>query len=319
VSQAAGKPPVPPSPAAAGGAPFRAGTVALLGPPNAGKSTLLNALLGQKLAIVAPKPQTTRRLLRGVLELPGVQAVLVDTPGLLQGRNHLEWGMRRQALDAMRDADLVLALVSRDTKEAWKGPSAPRLPRGRSAIVVTKSDEEGASASSALADEMGLALGGVERRLAVSAVKKRGLESLVELIRSSLPEGPPLFTGEQLTDTTLREAAAEIIREKALLLCREEVPHAIAVGVDLYREREDGLHEVHATIYVERESQKGIVIGKGGERLKAIGTRARGDLERLAEAKVFLQLWVKVSKDWKQNPAFLKELGYPSGKKPHAD
>jgi GTP-binding protein Era len=297
---------------------FRSGTVALLGPPNAGKSTLLNALLKQKLAIVAPKPQTTRRVLRGVLALPGAQAVLVDTPGLLEGRNALEWGMRQQAMATMRDADLVLALVSRDTKQAWLGPSAPRLPRRRSVVVVTKSDEGRFADAEALAAEMAGALGGVERRLTVSALKRRGLDALLDVIREALPEGPALFPEDQLTDSSLRDAAAEIIREKALLLCREEVPHALAVGVDLYKEREDGLHEIHATLYVERESQKGIVIGKGGERLKAIGTRARADLERLAEAKVFLQLWVKVQKDWKQNPGFLKELGYPSGKKPHA-
>jgi GTPase len=297
---------------------FRCGTVALVGPPNAGKSTLLNALLKQKLAIVAPKPQTTRRTLRGVLALPDAQAVLVDTPGLLEGRNALEWGMRQQAVASIRDADLVLALVSRDTKQAWLGPSAPRLPRRRVVVVVTKSDEGRFVDAEALAAEMAEALGGVERRLTVSALKRRGLEALLEMIRESLPEGPALFPEDQLTDTSLREAAAEIIREKALMLCREEVPHSLAVGVDLYREREDGLHEIHATLYVERESQKGIVIGKDGERLKAIGTRARADLERLAEAKVFLRLWVKVHKDWKQSPGFLKELGYPSGKKPHA-
>jgi len=297
---------------------FRSGTVALLGPPNAGKSTLLNALLKQKLAIVAPKPQTTRRVLRGVLAMDNAQAVLVDTPGLLEGRNALEWGMRQQAMATMRDADLVLALVSRDTRQAWLGPSAPRLPRRRSVVVVTKSDEGRSADAEALAVEMAEALGGVERRLAVSALKRRGLDALMDVIRESLPEGPALFPEDQLTDSSLRDAAAEIIREKALLLCREEVPHSLAVGIDLYKEREDGLHEVHATLYVERESQKGIVIGKDGERLKAIGTRARADLERLAEAKVFLKLWVKVQKDWKQNPGFLKELGYPSGKKPHA-
>jgi GTP-binding protein Era len=299
-------------------AAFRCGTVALLGPPNAGKSTLLNALLKQKLAIVASKPQTTRRVLRGVLALPDAQAVLVDTPGLLEGRNALEWGMRGQALASMRDADLVLALVSRDTRQAWLGPSAPRLPRKRSVVVVTKSDEGRIADAEVLAAEMAEALGGVERSLCVSALKRRGLEPLLELIRAGLPEGPAMFPEDQLTDTSLRDAAAEIIREKALLLCREEVPHSMAVGIDLYKEREDGLHEIHATLYVERESQKGIVIGKAGERLKAIGTRARADLERLADAKVFLRLWVKVHKDWKQSPGFLKELGYPSGKKPHA-
>lgn len=296
---------------------FRAGTVALVGPPNAGKSTLLNALLGEKLAIVAPRPQTTRRTLRGVLALPNAQAVLVDTPGLLEGSNSLEWGMRQQAMQAIKDADLVLALVSRDTAKAWLGTSAPRLPRDRSLVIATKCDEGGDKVGLELARSTANALG-VKNFLAISALKKRNLGPLVAHILAALPEGEALYDDDQLTDTTLRVAAAEIIREKVLLVCRDEVPHAVAVGVDQYTEREDGLHSILATIYVERESQKGIVIGAGGERLKLIGTRARQDMEKLAQAKVFLKLWVKVAKDWKQNPSFLKELGYPSGKKPDA-
>lgn len=295
---------------------FRSGIVALVGPPNAGKSTLLNALLGQKLAIVAPRPQTTRRLLRGVLELPGAQAVIVDTPGLLAGSNALEWGMREQAIGALKDADLILALVSADTTSAWSAAGAPRLPKDRTVVVVTKSDA-GASGAAAMLGREAAQHFGLDVSVQVSALKRRGLDALKELILERLPEGHPLFDEDQLTDTTLRESAAEIIREKALLLCRDEVPHAVAVGVDQYKERPDGLHEIHATLYVERESQKAIVIGSGGARLKDIGTRARTDIERLAGAKVFLKLWVKVSKDWKHNNAFLKELGYPSGKKPH--
>jgi GTPase len=140
----------------------------------------------------------------------------------------------------------------------------------------------------------------------------------VDLILQGLPEGPPLFEGDQLTDSDMRATAAELIREQALLVCRDEVPHSVAVGITHYHEREDGLHAIDATLYVERESQKGIIIGKSGERLKMIGSRARAQIEALAQAKVFLKLWVKVSKDWKKNPRFLKELGYPSGKKPHA-
>lgn len=296
---------------------FRAGTVALVGPPNAGKSTLMNALLGEPLAIVAPRPQTTRRVLRGVLPLPHGQAVLIDTPGLLEGRNALERGMRQQALETLRDADLVLALVSEDTRDAWLGPSAPRLPAGRGVVVVTKADLGGHTRALALAASLSEALN-ASASLAVSALKKRGLEPLLALIASRLPEGEALYDADTLTDMDLRTAAAEIVREQVLLACRDEVPHAVAVGIDEYKERADGIHEIHATLYVERESQKAIVIGAGGARLKLIGTKARQRLERLCEAKVFLKLWVKVSKDWKENPRFLKELGYPSGKKPHA-
>ena len=295
---------------------FRAGTVALVGPPNAGKSTLLNALLGEPLAIVAPKPQTTRRVLRGVLPLPHGQAVLIDTPGLLEGRNALERGMRHAAVEALRDADLVLALVSDDTKDAWLGPSAPKLPKDRTVVVVTKADLGGHSKALALAGEMSQALGASDS-LCVAALKKRGLQPLLDLFSARLPEGEPLYDADTLTDMDMRTAAAEIVREQALLACRDEVPHSVAVGVDEYKEREDGIHEIHATVYVERESQKAIVIGAGGERLKHIGTKARLRLEKLVDAHVFLKLWVKVSKDWKENPRFLKELGYPSGKKPH--
>jgi GTPase len=280
--------------------PFRSGTVALVGPPNAGKSTLMNALLGERLAIIAPKPQTTRRVLRGVLNLPGAQAVLIDTPGLLEGGNELEWGMRQEALQTLREADLVLLLVSKDTRQGWSTP--PPLPRERCVVLATKADLGGQANAEALA---------------VSALKLK-LLPLVDLILQGLPEGPPLFEGDQLTDSDMRATAAELIREQALLVCRDEVPHSVAVGITHYHEREDGLHAIDATLYVERESQNGIIIGKSGERLKMIGSRARAQIEALAQAKVFLKLWVKVSKDWKKNPRFLKELGYPSGKKPHA-
>lgn len=298
---------------------FRAGTVALVGPPNAGKSTLMNALLGERLAIIAPKPQTTRRVLRGVLNLPGAQAVLIDTPGLLAGSNSLEWGMREEALKTLREADLVLLLVSRDTRKAWD-PEAlaklTKLPKTKCAVVVTKADIGGNAGAEQLANEVADSLG-IYKRLAVSALKKK-LLPLVGLIMESLPESEPLFEGDQLTDADLRTLAAELVREQALLVCRDEVPHSIAVGVNHYHEREDGLHAIDATIYVERESQKAIVIGEGGQRLKQIGTRARLEIEAVAQAKVFLKLWVKVAKDWKKNPRFLKELGYPSGKQPHA-
>jgi GTP-binding protein Era len=289
--------------------------VALVGPPNAGKSTLMNALLGERLAIIAPKPQTTRRVLRGVLNLPGAQAVLIDTPGLLEGGNELEWGMRQEALQTLREADLVLLLVSKDTRQGWATP-LPTLPRERCVVLATKADLSGQANAEALARETAAQLG-VERSLAVSALKLK-LLPLVDLILQGLPEGPPLFEGDQLTDSDMRATAAELIREQALLVCRDEVPHSVAVGITHYHEREDGLHAIDATIYVERESQKGIIIGKSGERLKMIGSRARAQIEALAQAKVFLKLWVKVSKDWKKNPRFLKELGYPSGKKPHA-
>ncbi len=299
-----------------GAGPFRSGVVALVGPPNAGKSTLLNALLGEKLAIVAPRPQTTRRILRGVLPLEGAQAVLVDTPGLLEGANPLEWGMRREALAAARDADVVLALACPRTRSAWEAPGAPRLPWGRTVVLATKADLGPEGAAGEWARELAERLG-ASGHLAVSARRRRGLEDLKALLRARLPEGPPLLPLDGLTDAPMKDLAGEVVREQALLACRDEVPHSLAVGVERYVERPDGLHEIHAVLTVERESQKAIVIGRAGARLKLIGSRARVQLERLAGAKVFLGLWVKVRKDWKKDTHFLEELGYPSAKGPH--
>ena len=294
----------------------RCGYVAFVGPPNAGKSSLLNALMGEKVAIVAPKPQTTRVPVRGVMNEGLAQAVLVDTPGLLEGSNALEWGMRAAALETLKDADLILALISRDTAKAWDKEDVHLDPK-KVIVLGTKSDQNGDAPAEALAVALGQKLGS-SRYLAVSATKGRNLNILKGLIVQSLPAGPWSYVDDELSDQTLRQAAAELVREQALLACHDEVPHSVAVGVDKYEERPDGIHEVHCTLYVERPGQKIILIGQGGERLKLIGTRARQRLERLAQAKVFLKLWVKVAKDWKKDPRFLKDLGYHQGKAPHA-
>ena len=295
-------------------APTRCGYIAFLGPPNAGKSSLLNALMGEKVAIVAPKPQTTRVPVRGVLNDGTSQAILVDTPGLLAGSNALEWGMRAAALESLRDADLVLALISRDTAKGWDAELGA-LPAKKVVVLGTKCDQGGEGAAEQLAASLAEKLG-TPRWLGVS-VKGRNLDILKGIIFQSLPEGPWSYVDDELSDQTLRQQAAEIVREQALLACHDEVPHSVAVGVDSYEERPDGIHEIHCTLYVERPGQKAILIGGGGERMKMIGTRARHRLERLAQAKVFLKLWVKVAKDWKKDPRFLKDVGYPLAKAPH--
>jgi GTP-binding protein Era len=280
--------------------------VALVGAPNVGKSTLFNALLGQKVAIAGPKPQTTRLVIRGILTRPGWQAILVDTPGLLEPSNLLEASMRRGAQEALKDADLVLYLASVDVPASW---SAPGLGKAPALGLLTKADErQGREALwAALSSRF-------PRVLEVSARKKTGLKELEAALAGALPEGPALYGEDELTDQSLRQAAAEIIREKALLFTRQEVPHSLAVGIEEYREREDGIHAVTATLYVERESQKGILIGAQGAHLKKIGSAARAELEGMAGAKVFLKLWVKVAKDWKKDAAFLKRLGLSTGR-----
>lgn len=290
----------------------RCALVALVGPPNSGKSTLLNALVGEKVSITAPKPQTTRLRVRGMVNRGSTQLVFVDTPGLLAPKNAMEESMLATSLEALADADVVLAVASCDTSGGWKLPEGRRLPAEKTILLLNKADaypkDKVLDHALTLLESLGL-----KEVVNVSAKKKQGLEELLVLLEGRAPEGPAMFPADDLSDLTLRQSAAEIIREKALIHTRDEVPHSLAVVLDSYREREDGLHEVQATLYVERETQKGIVIGAKGSMLKAIGTDARRDLERLAGAKVHLTLWVKVAKDWKKNRKFLKEIGLLQG------
>ncbi len=292
---------------------FRCALVALVGPPNSGKSTLLNALVGEKVSIVAPKPQTTRLSVRGIVNRPGLQLVFVDTPGLLAPGNRLEEAMLAGATDALKDADLVLVIASPDTAEGFELPAGVVFPAHKSLLALNKADAYKSDRMLALAVGL-LERFGLKEVVNFSAKSGKGLEELVALLSERAPVGPALFPEDDLSDMTLRQSAAEIIREKALMLTRDEVPHSLAVSVERYHEREDGLHEVDAVLYVERDSQKGIVIGAGGKRLKEIGAAARVDLEKLAGAKVFLTLWVKVAKEWKKDREFLKNLGYQVGK-----
>jgi GTP-binding protein Era len=294
-------------------AEFRCAVIALVGPPNSGKSTLLNALVGEKVSIVAPKPQTTRLNVRGIVNRPGVQLVFIDSPGLLTPKNHLEESMRSGSAQALKDADIVLVIASADTEEDLHLSEGIEFSPGKSILVVNKTDahkkDRVLQVAVALLERLKL-----DEVVNISAKSGQGLEELVALLSARAPLGAALYPEDDLSDMNLRVSAAEIIREKALLLTREEVPHSLAVIIEKYTEREDGLHEVTATLYVERETQKGIVIGAKGALLKEIGSAARKDLEKLADAKVFLTLWVKVAKDWKKDRAFIKNMGLPLGK-----
>jgi GTP-binding protein Era len=289
---------------------FRCGVVALVGAPNVGKSTLFNALLGQKIAIVAPKAQTTRLRVRGIMNRPGWQAILVDTPGLMDPGNLLEKGMRQASLETLDDADLVLYLASWEVKASHQLPAGLKLDPARTVAVINKVD----SAPPEELARLRASLASLPRQLEISARKKTGLDLVEKLLAGSLPEGPALYPEDELTDITLRQSAAEIIREKALLFTEDEIPHSLAVEIEEYKERDNGVHAITATLYVERDSQKGILIGKSGGLLKKIGSSARLEMEQLVQAKVFLTLWVKVAKDWKKDPLFLKRIGYTSGR-----
>ncbi|MDR2935215.1 MAG: GTPase Era [Candidatus Adiutrix sp.] len=304
------------SPQAAGG--HKAGFVAIVGAPNAGKSTLLNRLLGEKVAIVTDKPQTTRHRILGVLTRPAAQLIFWDTPGLHEpGRLPLNREMMNRALAALSDSDLALWVVDglRQGPEHRLALEAVRPlggPGRRLLAAVNKID--------ALPDKTALLpiLAEIETAVRpaalvpVSAKTGDGLEALEGEIIKLLPENPPLYPEDALTDQPERAIAAEMIREAVFRLTSREVPYATAVTVDEFKAQGD-LARLSATIHVERDSQKGIVIGAGGARLKSIGQAARRELERFLGTRVYLRLFVRATRDWSKKPSALLEFGYRDG------
>ena len=292
-------------------APHRSGYVALVGRPSVGKSSLLNALLGQKIAITADRKQTTRNRILGVLTRPEGQIVFLDTPGYHSPRHSLGESMVKASRESLRDADVALLVIAPDSipeedKPLLKLFFSLKVPV---ILLLNKSD----SAKKAEMEELLLLYRGTFRFAAeamVSARRKSGLDEFLDLVLSMLPEGPPYYDEDTLTDQPERLMAAEIVREKVISNTAEEVPHSVAVEVTGWKEREDGLIEISAAVYVERDGQKGIIIGQGGRKLKEIGTQARKEIETLTGHRVFLELWVKVRKGWRNNPRMLKELGY---------
>jgi GTPase len=275
--------------------------VALLGRPNAGKSTLLNALLGEKLAIVSVRAQTTRGRIQGVLTRPGAQIVFWDTPGVHRGQARFNLAMTETALKAAEDADVRVLLF--DAAGRWDRPEeeVASLPRPL-LLVRTKCDLAAVPSP----------VPGIERfdaELRIAAPTGAGLEALVDAIIARLPEGPALYDDDYLTDRPLRFLAAEQIREVAFELLRDEIPYAIAVEVDEWKETADDLR-IRATLLVERESQKGIVVGREGRMLGALGSEARQRLRSLVDKPVHLSLWVKTDKNWSKRLQRARELGY---------
>ena len=284
----------------------RAGFVAILGRPNAGKSTLLNALMGTKLAIVAPRPQTTRTSIQGVLKLPGAQIVFVDTPGIHESSTLLNKRMMDQ-VRASADADVVLFLVDATARFNEDDAGAVDLVKktGAPAIAVfNKIDKLREKAKLLALIERYQAMHDFAAYVPISALKGDGVDLLRKEILARLPEGPALYPKDHLTDQPERFLAAEIIREKVLHLTRQEVPHAVAVMIENWEDT-PGLLRIAATIYIERPGQKAILIGAGGALLKKIGTLARREIETLVDKKVFLQTFVKVRPNWRQDSEFL--------------
>lgn len=295
---------------------FRCGVVALCGLPNTGKSTLMNRLIGQKIAITSAKPQTTRNRIRTVYTDDDAQIVFIDTPGIHVAKNKLGEYMVRAAEGALQDIDAVLLMTipAKETGEAERKILA-RLEKERVPVlvVVNKADsfDDTFVSDTVLRMEKEAPF---SRVLSVSALRGAGVEDLLHAIKTFLPYGEPLYDEDALTDEPVRDIAAEIIREKTLRLLNDEVPHGIAVTIEKMRERttREGvpITDVEASVICEKDTHKGIVIGKNAGMLKKIGALARADMEKLLEQKVNLQLFVKVRKDWRNDPAQLKGLGY---------
>ncbi len=293
---------------------FRAGYGALVGRPNVGKSTLMNALLGQKVAAVSPRPQTTRLRQLGILTLDNAQVIFMDTPGMHLPVHKLGEYMNQVAEDSLRDADVILWLVDasappteEDRRVAARLMALKHQPP--ILLVLNKIDVVNAGV---LAEREGLfqALLPQGKSITVSAVTGQNCEVLLQQILALLPEGAPFFSEDQVTDFYERDIAAELIREAALNNLRDEIPHGMAVRIDEFTERSNGSAYIHATLLVERETHKGIVIGKNGEMLKKIGSTARGEIESMSGRKVFLELKVKVNANWRNRPDALRWLGY---------
>ncbi|MGD1091438.1 MAG: GTPase Era [Bryobacteraceae bacterium] len=292
----------------------RAGFVAILGRPNAGKSTLLNALLGTKLAIVASKPQTTRTSIQGVLTLPDAQIVLVDTPGIHESSTLLNKRMMDTVRNVADAPDVVLFVVDALVHFGEEDARAVSLVKktGAPAIAVLNKVDKLQDKPKLLAlIERLRALHEFAAYLPVSASKGEGLDIVIKEITERLPEGPALYPADYLTDQPERFFAAEVLREKVLLLTRQEVPHSVAVVIESWEDT-GKLLRIAATIYVERPGQKKILIGTGGEGLKKIGTLARQELEAALERKIFLETFVKVRPNWREDPEFLAAVDWRS-------
>ncbi len=288
------------------------GFVSILGRPNAGKSTLLNALVGFKVAIVADKPQTTRTSIQGVLTTPESQIIFLDTPGIHKAETAIGRRMMDSVRDSLNERDLLLYLADATERFTERDREALRLLKDSATptlLVLNKTDlVKQQEVLLPLIDEY-RKLHEFADYLPVSALRNLNLDALRQAIVSRLPEGPQYFPEDHVTDQPERFIAAELVREKILQLTEREVPHSVAVMIDRWEEAPN-ITRIYATIHVEREGQKGIIIGAGGGMLKEIGTQARQEMERLLEVKIFLQLHVKVQPNWREKSAFLNTLDW---------
>ncbi|MCA1181549.1 GTPase Era [Bacillus licheniformis] len=291
---------------------FKSGFVSIIGRPNVGKSTFLNRVISQKIAIMSDKPQTTRNKVQGVLTTDTSQTIFIDTPGIHKPRHKLGDFMMKVAHNTLKEVDLILFMINAEEGygkgdefiiERLKGVKTPVF------LIVNKIDRIHPDELLVLIDEYRTRYP-FQEIVPISALEGNNIDTLLKQIEDYLPEGPQFYPSDQVTDHPERFIISELIREKVLHLTREEIPHSIAVSIESIQERENGSVYVSATIVVERDSQKGIVIGKRGSLLKEIGKRARTDIEALLGSSVFLELWVKVQKDWRNKMSQLRDFGF---------
>jgi GTP-binding protein Era len=296
----------------------KSGFVALIGRPNVGKSTLMNTLLGQKVAIVSPRPQTTRNRILGILTRPGFQIIFVDTPGIHRPKHQLGKYMVATAQSAIPDADVILFMVDVSVLPTPEDQEIARLIMQRETgapilLVLNKMDRLTPDKVEAHCDaywSLDATDGWYQDWMMTRATTGDNLDKLLDQILAALPNGPRYYPGDQVTDQTERQVAAELVREQVLRFTHQEVPHSVAVVVEEFKARSETLTYVGANIFVERNSQKGIIIGKKGAMLQQIGAAARNQIERLTGTQVYLELWVKVSEDWRRDERRLRRLGY---------
>ena len=292
---------------------FKSGFVTLIGRPNVGKSTLMNHLIGQKIAITSEKPQTTRNRIQTVYTDERGQIIFLDTPGIHKAKNKLGEYMVNVAENTLKEVDVILWLVEPTTFiGAGERHIAERLSKIKTPVILVinkidtvKSKEEILTFINAYKDICNFA-----EIVPVSALRDKNTDRLLEQLFKYLPYGPQFYDEDTVTDQPMRQIAAELIREKALRMLDDEIPHGIAVVIDQMKERPNGIIDVDATIVCERDSHKGIIIGKGGSMLKRIGTAARMEIENLMDTKVNLKLWVKVRREWRDSDMYMKNYGY---------
>lgn len=293
---------------------FKSGFVTIIGKPNVGKSTLMNAIIGEKIAITSYKPQTTRNKITSILTTEDYQMVFLDTPGIHKPKNKLGEYMMKEVKGAFKDVDVVLYLVEpkenseiiREHIEMFKSIKKPVV------LVINKVDTINNEILIQFIEKL-KTLYDFSDIVPVSAIKGKNVESLKDVIASHLPEGPMYYNEDMITDKTEKEITSEIIREKALLFLQDEIPHGIAVVIESMKE-EPTITRIAAVIYCEKETHKGIIIGKKGDMLKKIGTKARLELEKFLDTKVFLEIHVKVKENWRDSDSLMKNFGYKEQK-----